>query len=236
VQKRTIFLATFCLWAVAAGTARADTSASDIKAATATFLQGWASEQEAANNYRVEFSVGNIDSRLTLAECPTPLATVFTGDPLLTTSPTIEISCAGNRPWRMFVTSTVSIFGPALVAARPLARGERISKDMLMLQETRINASRRGVLRDAKQISGMLLRRPINTGSPITPDLLDAPNAVERGDHVIITARSRTFSVSSRGRAMANASVGEQVMVENLQSSRTVRAMVTAPGRVEIPM
>ena len=99
-----------------------------------------------------------------------------------------------------------------------------------------VNASRRGVLTDADAVAGMEVRRPINAGSLITPDLLAAPDAVERGDHVIITAQSGAFSVSSRGKALGNASVGEQVLVENLRSSRTVRANVVAPGRVEIPM
>jgi flagellar basal body P-ring formation protein FlgA len=70
----------------------------------------------------------------------------------------------------------------------------------------------------------------------ITPDLLTAPDAVERGDHVIITAKSGAFEVTSRGKALANGSVGEQVLIQNLRSARTVRANVIAPGRVEIPM
>jgi len=66
--------------------------------------------------------------------------------------------------------------------------------------------------------------------------LVLAPAAIERGDHVIISARSGNFSVNSRGKALASAGIGEQVLVENLSSSRTVRARVTAPGHVEIPM
>jgi len=48
--------------------------------------------------------------------------------------------------------------------------------------------------------------------------------------------RSSSFSVSSRGKALASAGVGEQVLVENLRSSRTVKARAVGPGRVEIPM
>ncbi|WP_330217948.1 flagellar basal body P-ring formation chaperone FlgA [Marinobacter similis] len=122
------------------------------------------------------------------------------------------------------------------MAARPLARGERITADMVTTESVVVNASRRGVLGNADDVQGMEIRRPINAGSVITPDLLSAPDAVERGDHVIIFAKSGAFSVTSRGKALANASVGEQVLVENLRSARTVRANVIAPGRVEIPM
>ena len=39
-----------------------------------------------------------------------------------------------------------------------------------------------------------------------------------------------------KGKALADAAVGEQVLVENLRSARTIKATVTGPGRVEVPM
>lgn len=235
MQMRTLFLATICLVTTGLNTASAATTSDQIRDAAARFIEAWA-EQQASQNLDVRFTVGNIDSRLTLAACDDALETTFTTDPINTTSPSVMVSCSGDRPWRMYVTSSVEVYGPALVAARPLARGERLTAALLQEKPVQINASRRGILTDPEQITGMLVRRPVNAGSPITPDLLEAPNAIERGDHVIITAKSAVFSVRSRGKALASGSVGEQVMIENLQSSRTVRATVTAPGRVEIPM
>lgn len=235
MKMRTLILATICLFTMGLNAAATATTSSQISDAAAGFLQDWA-EKQASNNLDVRFTVGNIDSRLTLAACDDALETTFSTDPMSTTSPSVMVSCSGDRPWRMYVTSSVEVHGPALVAARPLARGERLSPALVQEKQVQINASRRGILTDPAQISGMLVRRPVNAGSPITPDLLEAPNAIERGDHVIITAKSNAFSVSSRGKALSSASVGEQVLIENLRSSRTVRATVTAPGRVEIPM
>lgn len=235
MQMRIIFLATFCLYTLGLNTVAAATTANEIRDAAGRFIEAWAEEQR-QQQYEVNFTVGSIDSRLSLAACEQALETEFTNDPLRTTSPSVMVSCTGERPWRMYVTASIEVHGPALVAARPLARGERISNELVQEKLVQINASRRGILTDADQVSGMLVRRPVNAGSIITPDLLEAPNAVERGDHVIITAKSTVFSVSSRGKALASASIGEQVMVENLRSSRTVRATVTGPGRVEIAM
>lgn len=213
----------------------AETTAEQIHKATQDFLEHFASEQ-AEEGYTVSFEPGSIDSRLALAECQQPLSVEFSGDPWKSTSPSLQVACEGSRPWRMFVTASVSIHGPALVAARPLARGERITDDLLTRQSVEINASRRGVITATDQAIGMQVRRGINAGSLITPDMLSAPNAVERGDHVIITAKTGGFSVRSRGKALASASVGEQILVENLRSSRTIKASVVAPGHVEIPM
>ncbi|MEO9525527.1 MULTISPECIES: flagellar basal body P-ring formation chaperone FlgA [Marinobacter] len=217
------------------GGVTAETTAMEIEQAATNYLTAFAEEQS-EKGYQVSYEPSGVDSRLALASCEQPLAVEFTGDPWRSTHPSLQVACEGIRPWRMFVTASVSINGPALVAARPLARGERITADMVTTQSVVVNASRRGVLGTADHIQGMEVRRPINAGSVITPDLLTAPDAVERGDHVIITAKSGAFSVTSRGKALANGSVGEQVLIQNLRSARTVRANVIAPGRVEIPM
>ncbi|MBW4936370.1 flagellar basal body P-ring formation chaperone FlgA [Marinobacter sp. F4206] len=215
--------------------AGAKTTAEQIEEAATRFLERFTAQQ-ADEGYEVSFDAGTVDSRLSLASCEAPLAVEFTGDPWKSTHPSLQVACEGSRPWRMFVTASVSIHGPALTASRPLARGERVTADMVTTQSVVVNASRRGVMRSPDDVTGMEVRRPVNTGSVITPDLLAAPDAVERGDHVMITARSGGFSVTSRGKALANASVGDQVLVENLASERTIRANVVAPGRVEIPM
>lgn len=215
--------------------AQAGTTANEIRDASASFLEAFSATQ-AENGYKVTFKTGNIDSRIALAPCSAPLAVEFTGDPWKSEHPSIQVACSGDRPWRMFVSTEVSINGPALVAARPLARGEQITHNLVETRSVAVNASRRGIISDADRVAGMIVRRPVNAGSVLTPDLLEAPDAVSRGDHVIITARNGSFSVRSRGKALANASVGEQILVENLGSSRTVRANVTAPGHVEVPM
>ncbi|WP_309044399.1 flagellar basal body P-ring formation chaperone FlgA [Marinobacter sediminicola] len=232
---RTQLLVWTILVAAVASPAQAKTTADEIREATTALLETFAAAQ-AGRGYNVTFETGNIDSRLALAPCSADLAIEFTGDPWKSEHPSVQIACAGERPWRMFVTTTVSINGPALVAARPFGRGERVTGNMLETRSVVVNASRRGIITDSQMVEGMIVRRPVNAGSVLTPDLLDAPNAVSRGDHVIITARRGAFSVRSRGKALANASVGEQVLIENLGSSRTVKANVTAPGHVEVPM
>jgi len=232
---RTLIFAFILLISGTSALAAGHTTAEQVRQASIRFLGQFAAEQ-AALNYKVDFEPGTIDKRLALAQCSRPLDVEFTSDPFRTTRPSLLVSCQGEQPWRMYVTAKVSIHGPALVAARPLARGERISAGMISTEAVKVNASRRGIIRTPAEVIGMEVRRPVQTGTVITPDILAAPDAVERGDHVIITAQSGAFSVSSRGKALANGSIGEQVLVENLRSSRTIKARVVAPGHVEIPM
>ena len=167
--------------------------------------------------------------------CALPILS-FSGDPWKSTQPSLLVSCKGDRPWRMFLPVSITITGEAMVAARPLGRGERLTKAAIQSDSVVVNSIRRGAITNIEQLVGMEMRRGINAGTVFTPDLVLTPAAIERGDHVIISARSGNFSVNSRGKALASGGIGDQVLVENLSSSRTVRARVTAPGHVEIPM
>mgnify|MGYP001246774502 FL=1 len=233
-MRITVFTLALFFSGLALG-ADARTTAAQIQQATETFLRSFA-EQQAARGFDVHFQPGSLDSRLALAPCSQPLAVVFTGDPWKSSRPSLQVSCSGERPWRLFVTPSLTIHGPGLVARRPLARGEVLTPDLVTATTMVLNDSHRDILSEVGDVAGMVVRRPINPGVPITADLLEAPNAVSRGDHVIITARAGAFAVTSRGKALADAAVGEQVLVENLRSARTIKATVTGPGRVEVPM
>ncbi|WP_148862932.1 flagellar basal body P-ring formation chaperone FlgA [Marinobacter fonticola] len=211
------------------------TTSEDLRHAAKAFLTDFA-EQKKNEGYAVKHSLGTIDSRLNLAPCPAGPAVKFSSNPLETTQPTLELSCSGKRPWRLFLSTSVEIRGEGLVAAQPLSRGDRVTADMIDSHPIVINSVRRGAVTDRKNLIGMELRRSVNAGTIFTPDIVIKPDAVARGDHVIIVARSGPIAVESRGKALANGRIGEQVLVQNLRSERTLRAMVTAPGRVEVPM
>lgn len=221
-----------------AGTALASdrTEAGDIVRAGDHFMADFA-EQQAGRGFEVEYAIGSLDPRLTLAPCTDDSINVeFSGDPWRTTQPSLLVACDGERPWRMYLSVSVDIYGDALVAARPLNRGDRVTPAMVTTQRVVVNSIRRGTINNTDHLLGLEMKRPVNAGTPFTPDLVTAPDAVARGDHVMITASNGTFAVKSRGKAVANARIGEQVLVENLASSRKIRARVTGPGQVEVAM
>lgn len=213
----------------------AGNGASQVLAAATGFLNQFV-EQQATDGYAVTYELGNLDSRLTLADCVAGPEVAFSGDPWRSMHPRLMISCDGNRPWKIFLSSAVEIRGEAFVAARPLGRGDRLRAEMISSSQVVVNSVRRGPIKDLENLVGMEVSRPINAGTVFTPDLVSTPDAVARGDHVIITARSGNFSVQSRGKALSNGRIGEQVRIENLSSSRTVRAKIIGPGHVEVVM
>ncbi len=219
-----------------AGASPAEVTAPHQILAAATRFLGEFAEAQKSEGYKVRFTVNDVDARLSLAPCEQDLNVTFNSDPWKTLNPTLQVSCAGGQPWRIFLPTELSIHGDVLVASRILARGDRISANMISIETTQLNALRREAITDINTLIGMEVRRSIRTGTVFTADLVTAPDAVQRGDHVMITAQSGSFTVRSRGKALSDARIGEQVLVENLSSSRRVKARVTAPGLVEISM
>ena len=220
----------------AAASGALTTTPDTILAAAENFIQGFVAKLD-RDGYESEYTLGSLDPRLQLAPCQEQLTVSFTGDPWRSTQPSLQVACEdGLRPWRLFVGTSLTIKGTAWVTARPLNRGDRIDASALENQTVVLNALRREAITEREQLEGMEMRRAVSSGTVFTPDLIASPDAVARGDHVIIVARSGAFAVQSRGRALANARIGDQVLVENLASSRRIRGTVTGPGRVEIPM
>lgn len=216
--------------------AATETGPEDILDAGRAFMDHYAGQLE-TEGLEAQYTLGNLDPRLSLAPCnEDKIAVEFSSDPMQTTQPSLMVSCEGERPWRMYLSVSLNIYGDALVAARPLNRGDRVSQAMVTTERVQVNAIRQGTITRPENLIGLELKRPVRAGTPFTPHLVTTPDAVARGDHVMITARSKVFAVRTRGKALANARVGEQVLVENLSSSRTVRARVVAPGQVEIAM
>lgn len=211
------------------------TSPADINAATSAYLDQFVAEQQ-ARGYRVKYTLGTVDSRLRMAACANGPDVSFSGDPWKTGSPRLEVSCHGKRPWRLFISASLDIHGPALVAAMPLSRGTRLTANMITTSTVALNTSHREPIKSREALLGREMARAVNAGSMFTPDLVQQPDAVSRGDYVVITARSGHFSVQTRGKALADGQIGDQVPIQNLSSQRTVRGQITGPGHVEIPM
>ncbi|SDX42451.1 flagellar basal body P-ring formation chaperone FlgA [Marinobacter mobilis] len=234
-MRSIIFLLSVLAIATSANATGTTSTADEIRSAATRFLDQFA-EARSDEGQSVDYQIGHLDPRLNLAPCPNAVSADFNGDPWTTSQPTLLISCDGNRPWRMYLPVSLTITGDVFSAAQPIGRGERITAAMLTPQPGELNNSRRPPITRIEDLLGKEMTRSINRGTVLTSDLIVEPDTVQRGDHVIIVARSGNYTVRTRGQALANGQHGEQILVENLSSQRRIRARVIAPGMVEIPM
>ncbi len=222
------------LWSANAHSAASSLSSSELTAMTVRFV-----EQEllplAEKQHRYDISIGNIPPQLRFNHCDTELEFSLRRDPYQSPNNTIDIQCHAPA-WQLFVPLTVDIFGKIVVAATSIPKNTIIQPRHLELKDQQLNITRYANYDAITLVSGMLAKRSIRQGSPITPSRLQPPMLVSRGDQVIISAKSNIIAIQMKGEALHSGTLGEQISVKNISSNRVIRAQVIEKGRVAVLM
>lgn len=120
----------------------------------------------------------------------------------------------------------------AIVATRPLARGD-ILRDSDVAIEKRPRTEMQGdPVRDVASAIGMELRQAIRPGQPLRSADLGKPQMVKRGEPVMLLYEVPGIVLTARGKAEENGAMGDTVNVTNIQSKRIIQGVVTGPNQV----
>jgi flagella basal body P-ring formation protein FlgA len=103
------------------------------------------------------------------------------------------------------------------------------------LREQDINQLRGDYYTRLQDVAGQTARVPIANGEVISPRQLEASVAVRRGDVVTLEVRKGNLLIRTKGIALEDGRLNEQIDVENQRSGRQLRGIVTAPGVVTMP-
>lgn len=182
---------------------------------------------------RIDVTVGELDARVQLAPCSRPEVFLPPGARFWGRS-FAGVRCTDGATWSITLPVMVKVFGPALVAARPLAAGASVLPDDVKTAEVEWTREPQGVVTTAAQLDQRVLARPVGTGQPIALNALRAPQAVGQGEPVRVLGRGNGFSISVDGVALASAAAGQTVRVR-IESGKILTG-TARPGRlVEVP-
>ncbi len=182
----------------------------------------------------VEVVADSPDSRLQLPRCTEPLNAVLPAATRLAGRLTVEVSCSGNQPWRLYLPVQIAVTRPVVVAARTLTRDTILAPADVRLAKLGPGVSGYGTVADPAEVIGQRLRRPLEAGAPVSAGLLDAPLIVRRGQQVMIEALSSGFAVRIAGVAKSDGALGQLIEVRNGSSGKTVQAVVRSERTVEV--
>jgi len=214
-------------------------------AAAAAQIQSLSSIRQAAKDYVMEnlvvdplrsnVNIGNLDTRLRLRQCDSPLETFDNSGSARGGRSTIGVRCAGGSPWTIYVSAQVDTFAEVYTLAGSMGRGERIRAQDLVLKDMNVGALAFGYFTEADALVGMVLRRTGRPGEVVTPNLVAPPELVKRGETVTVLAKAGNTHVSMQGTAMDNGAMGDRIRVRNSSSNRVVEGNVIGVSRIEIP-
>lgn len=116
-------------------------------------------------------------------------------------------------------------------ASRPVNRYERITPDKVKF--IKMNLAYNTEIWDGTG-GPWRLTRPVGTGQPFRMGVLEQMPTIARGDVVTLEYLGKALRLSTKAKALADAHLGQQIEVQNLQSQRTVVAVVVGSNKVQV--
>jgi len=118
------------------------------------------------------------------------------------------------------------------VLDRTVERGEVISERDFTSQPLPASQARGAIT--PEQADGMEASRRLRVGTVVRASDIIAPRLVRRGEPVTIHVRSGGLTISTAGRALANAGMGDPVRVVANSTNKTLDAQVEGSGTVRV--
>ena len=175
-----------------------------------------------------------LDRRLHMAKCTEALSAFINPGTKLIGKTTIGVRCAGDKPWKIYVTATVNLFKEVVIVNEPIIRGTTLSDAQIRLEKRNIASLTRGYYTVREQVIGKIAKYTLNPENIVAPSTLAMPKLVQRGKNVIIIAHTNDFTVKMSGKAMTDGHLGELIKVKNQRSQRIIQAKVIDINRVSV--
>lgn len=187
---------------------------------------------DSAAGARVEVSGGELDPRLQLAPCARTEAFAPNGMRYWGRA-SVGLRCVQGATWSVLVPVNVRIYGPGLVASRPLAASTPIGERDVHVAEVEWTREAQGVATSIEQLERRVLARPLQAGMPVPLAALRAAPAVGQGDVVKVVGNGVGFSISTSAVALASATDGQAVRVRT-ENGRILTGTARAGRIVEV--
>jgi flagellar basal body P-ring formation protein FlgA len=142
------------------------------------------------------------------------------------------IAYDGAVPVRLSGRAFATLEVPVL--ARPIPAGQVIEHSDIDWVPMRADRVRADAMMNPDNMAGLEARRALRPGEPVRAYDLQAPVVVARGETVNLVFSVPGLTLTARARALEDAGENEIARFVNLQSNRTVDAMVEGPGRARV--
>lgn len=144
----------------------------------------------------------------------------------------IPVQCGKKK---QFLQLTVNVTGQYYVATRNLSRGETIEFVDIGTKKGLLHKLPTGASTDKMALRGAIVLRTITAGQTFTKSMVRQPWAIKAGQTVIVFANGDNFSVKYEGRAINNATAGQNIRVR-LLNGQVVNGSAQENGSVNIAL
>lgn len=122
------------------------------------------------------------------------------------------------------------------VTARAMSVHEAITPDAISFERRDIGSIPPGYFTDINKILGLIVKRQVAPGTPLTNSMLGKPVLIERGKAVSIVAQIGDIQVKVPGTALQNGSEGQFIRVRNNTSQKIITGQVVDDATVLVKL
>ena len=148
--------------------------------------------------------------------------------------PLVVVQQNGEKRTRVSLNALVKITADVVVAAKDIARHEKIAPFNLEMRRLDITSLQGTPLFEMPKTDDYMVIGAIRKGAVITNRHVAPKPIVEQGSPVRMTTGAGRVSVAVWGRARQSGGIGDIIAVENIESNKIVRAKIVSAGLVEI--
>jgi flagella basal body P-ring formation protein FlgA len=134
----------------------------------------------------------------------------------------------------MSIPMEVAALTDMVVALFPLPRGVVVEASDVSLQKRDLAEASGKVSFNLDEVLGKRVRVPIRANSPVRSDYLEKVPLVKNGQMVTIVAENGALRVTATGMARGAGAEGDLIMVQNMNSKKSVQARVVDAGTVAV--
>jgi flagella basal body P-ring formation protein FlgA len=136
-----------------------------------------------------------------------------------------------NRRYPVWARVRITTPQTRVVAVANLRAGLRLEAGDIRLEEARVFPTRTPALKSVSDCAGMLMRRYLPAGTPLSAGDLMEPNDVDRGDIVAVEVQSGRAILALEAEAQTSGRRGQTVTLRNTTSGKIFRAKISGKGR-----
>jgi flagella basal body P-ring formation protein FlgA len=140
----------------------------------------------------------------------------------------------GGKRYPVWAKARIGVLAKRLVAANAVRAGQILTESDVRVETTEAFPRRVMPLSSAAAAVGLVARRMINAGAPIAAAALAEPNAVDRGETVVVEVRSGSAILKLEAKAEAAGRRGDVIPLRNTTSGKVFRARIEDKGRLTL--
>ncbi len=145
----------------------------------------------------------------------------------------VGVRCRSPHAWAAWVPATIQISGTYYVAARQLPPGKTLDMGDLEARTGDLSALPPSVVQQPADAVGRVLLTSLAPNQPLRAESLRMPIAVQAGQTVKLVAEGGGFQVTSDGRALNQAAVGQVAQVRTANGN-VISGIAQSAGVVAI--